>query len=242
MHSVHIIKSEYSVGGRRFEPQAEQRIHELAEPAASTLPGVSGDVLLIPEMPSPLGIPDFVALVDGQEWLHNRATTGIPPILAKGDCVVLAALYTKKNLSVPTIAKKIGWEYLEVKSVLTRLERIEAVKSTSGGAYHINPALIPQGSLIALEAKVKDWSKAISQGRSYRTWANNYVVLLGEVGDTAAQRAKYSIAQDRAGLFSTSGWVVRPRTRTPDASKRFRGFEYLYASTVVSSPSLSTHK
>lgn len=238
VRSVSVLPPASSLGGRRFEPQAELSLHGLAELAASTLPGVPEDVLLIPEMPSPLGLPDFVALTGGQDWLRDRREAGIPPILAEADCTVLAALRAAQPFSSATIARRIGWTRAEVDAVIARLRRADAVLTTAGGAHRINPALVPGGSLIALEAKVKDWQKAIFQGRAYRTWANNYVVVLGEVGGIAAERAREGVVSDGAGLFSASGWVVRPRARMPAPAKRLRGFEYVFAAVASSAPAL----
>lgn len=238
VRSVSVLSPVSSLGGRRFEPRAELSLHGLAELAASTLPGVPEDVLLIPEMPSPLGLPDFVALAGGQTWLRERHEVGIPPILAEADCTVLAALHAAQPFTSATVAQRIGWTRAEVDVVIARLEKVDAVLTTAGGAHRINSALVPRGSLIALEAKVKDWQKAILQGRAYRTWANNYVVLLGEVGNVAAERAREGVVSDGAGLYSASGWVVRPRPRKPAPAKRLRGFEYLFAAVASSAPAL----
>lgn len=238
MRSVSVLSPISSLGGRRFEPRAELSLHGLAELAASTLPGAPEEVLLIPEMPSPLGLPDFVALAGGQDWLRERREAGIPPILAEADCTVLAALHVAQAISSATIAQRIGWTRVEVDAVISRLRKADAALTTIGGAHRINPALVPSGSLIALEAKVKDWKKAILQGRAYRTWANNYVVLLGEVGGIAAERAREGVISDGAGLYSSSGWVVRPRARRPAPAKRFRGYEYVFAAVASSAPAL----
>lgn len=236
VRSVTVVTPVSSLGGRRFEPQAELTLHDLAKVAAATLPNAPDDVLLIPEMPSPMGLPDFIALAGGQEWLRERRAAGVQPILAETDCLVLSALHPRQALSPTTVARRIGWSRPELEPVLARLQRANAVETTPGGAHRINPALVPRGSLFALEAKVKDWQKAVLQGRTYRTWANNYVVLLGEVGPVAERRAAERVAQDRAGLYSGAGWIVRPRTRRPAPAKRLRGFEHLYAATALSGP------
>lgn len=238
MHDVTVISPLSSLGGKRFEPQAELILHDLAEPAAATLPGGKEEVLLIPEMPGPLGLPDFIALVGGHDWMHNRRAAGVQPILAEADCLVLSTLHSGQALSSTTVARRIGWSLSAIQPALVRLERAGALQTTARGTHRINPALVPIGTIFALEAKVKDWQKAVLQGRAYRTWANNYVVLLGEVGRVAERRAAERVAEDGAGLYSASGWIVRPRTRRPSPSKRLRGFEYLYAAIASSTPAL----
>ena len=229
MRKVRIVQPCSLLAGRRFEPQAERSLHSLAEEVASTLPGISQEALLLPEMPSPLGLPDFVALIGGSEWIHARNDIDIPPITSENDCILLAALYIRKSLSISTISQKISWNLDDVRFSVERLCDIGAIYSTGRDAYRINAALVPDGSIFALEAKIKNWQKAIFQGRAYRTWADNYVILLGGVGDQAAQRAKERVESDKAGLFLSSGWLVRPHRRKPANSQRFRGFEYLYA-------------
>ncbi|MGC4933057.1 hypothetical protein ACLQ3C_05185 [Gordonia sp. DT30] len=231
MRNVITVTSSASLGGQRFQPLAETALHTLAHAAAAALPGGTDEVLLVPEMPSPLGLPDFTALVGGQEWLSVRRRAGIQPILAEADCIVLSALHSARPLSADTVARRIGWSFESLGPVLTRLERAGAVCATPGGALLVHPALVPQGSVIALEVKVKDWQKAVFQGRAYRTWAHNYVIVLGDVGQLAERRAAERVSDDGAGLYSASGWVIRPRTRRPAAASSLRGFEYLYAAT-----------
>ena len=236
VHNIRFVLPSSSHGGRRFEPLAELELHGLAEAAASTLRGATGDILLIPEMPSPLGLPDFVALAGGWEWLRSRRAVGIEPILGESECLVLAALHSKQSLAPETIARRIGWGLFELEPVLTRLERANAIRCTPRGAVTLNQALVPSGSLTALEAKVKDWQKAVLQGRTYRTWANNYVVVLGEVGAVAESRARQDVSRDGDGLYSAAGWIVHPKARNPALAKRIRGFEYLYAAIAGSDP------
>jgi len=152
--------------------------------------------------------------------------------------LVLAALHPGQALSSATIGRRIGWSPAALEPVLNRLENAGAVVKTSGGAHRVNPALLPRGSVFALEAKVKDWQKAVLQGRAYRSWADNYVVLLGEVGPVAERRAAERVALDGAGLYSSSGWIVRPRARRPAPARRLWGFEHLFAATASSAPAL----
>lgn len=238
MHQVRIVTPISSLGGRRFEPRAELMLHALAETAAATLPGLDDEVMLIPEMPSPLGVPDFVALVGGLGWLHARRESGVAPQLAGADCQVLASLHASRALSIGSLMARLDWTLSELSPVLARLVRAGAAEMTARGSYRINPSLVPSGSILALEAKVKDWQKAVHQGRAYRTWANNYVVLMGSLGPIAAQRARETVLADGAGLFIESGWLARPRVRKPSASRRLRGFEHVFAAIAQSNPAL----
>lgn len=238
MGEVKVVQPLSSRGGRRFEPLGEADLHALGEPAAASLPGSKRGVLLVPEMPGPLGQPDFVALAGGEEWVARRSAAGVAPQLAQADCVVLAALYENRALSLESLARRLGWTDDALIPVLRRLERSGALKVASGGAYTSNPGMTPAGTLFALEAKVKDWQRAILQGRAYRSWADNYVILLGHVGLVAEQRAAAGVADDGAGLFDGNGWVVRPKRRRSSPASRLWGFEYLFAAIAASAPTL----
>ena len=235
--AVRFVEPGSSRGGRRFKPVDELHLHDLVQSLAASLPGLGEDVLVVPEMPSPLGLPDFVALVGGHEWLDARTAARVPPMLSDIECSVLAALSSHRSLGCESVARRIGWTPSEVEGVTTRLARAGAISLTSNGAARLHPALRPSGGMFAVEAKLKDWRKAILQGRSYRTWADNYVVVLGSVGATAEARAKDSVRSDGGGLFTDAGWLLRPRSRQPAAARRLRGFEHLFAA-LSSSPVL----
>ncbi|MGL5816296.1 MAG: hypothetical protein ACRCYR_01930 [Phycicoccus sp.] len=196
-----------------------------------------GDVILVPEMPSPLGLPDFLAAVSVEAWLARRDLVEIPPVLSEIDCSVLAVLNANRPLSVKSVGRRLGWTPAEAERVVDRLTRSRAVVTTAGGALLRVRAFDPKGSLIAVEAKLNGWQQAVRQGRGYRTWASNYVVVLGEVGEVARRRAAAEVITDGAGLFNGTGWVVRPAARQPSVARRILGLEHLYAA-VASSPSL----
>lgn len=241
VRSVEFAEPSTQSGGRRFVPVAEVDLHAHVGHVAATLPGRPSHVLVVPEMPSPLGLPDFVALVGGCDWLSRRRDLGVPPILSEADASVLASLNSGRALSRSSVAHKLAWSEERVDSVLRRLVKSGSVQETRGGAFKRMHELEPDGVLIAIEAKVRDWRKAVQQGRAYRTWANNYVVLLGEVGIVAAERASAEIGKDRAGLVIADEWIIRPKAREVSANRRLLGFEHLYAA-LTSDPTLGMHE
>ncbi len=237
MRSVRLVESVSSRGGRRFEPVEERHLHGLASRVATSMPGPAGDVMLVAEMHSPLGVPDFVALVGGQSWLDSRLSANVPPVLSAIDCTVLSALAAGRPLSVASLTRRLEWQLEQVERTVRRLQQLGAVVVSPSGAVRAAPGMRPAGSLYAIEAKVKNWQRAVIQGRGYRTWADNYVVVLGESGPKAAERARSAVIADGAGLYNESGWVVRPRKRVPSGPRRTLGFEYLFAA-LASDPSL----
>lgn len=203
--------------------------------------GPDSDAILVAEMSSPLGVPDFVALIGGEAWLSSRVHANVAPVLSEIDCTVLSALTATRPLSMSSLVRRLGWDTEQVERSVSRLIRSSAVITTRSGAIVCAGGLKPVGSLYAIEAKVKNWQRAIIQGRGYRTWADNYVLVLGNAGPMAAERARSAVLADRAGLYTENGWVVRPRKRLASVAKRMLGFEYLYAA-LSSDPSLGRDK
>ena len=237
-----LIHNQLSHAGHQFEPRGERALHELASPAALSLPGANKGVVLISEMPGPFGQPDFVALVGGGSWLERRMAAGIPPQLSEAECIVLSVLHAERPLSQAAVLRRVGWSADVLVPVLKKLVRVGALKVTSSGSFLRVRDLEPSGVLYALEAKLKSWQRAVLQGRAYRSWADNYVVLLGGVGTVAKQRAADTIAIDRAGLFVDFEWIVRPKVRKAHSAKRLWGFEHMYAAVVASDPSFRIHE
>lgn len=236
MSRVRFVAAGSSRGGRRFQPVDELTLHELIEAVASTLPG-AGDVLVVPEMPSPLGLPDFVAVVGAEPWLQKRIAADVTPILSEIECVVLSALSSARPLAIGTLERRIGWTPKDTASVLNRLAKAGAINFTPSGAVIADPAMRPTGRVFALEAKLKEWQRGIQQGRTYRTWANNYVIVLGDVGVVAESRAMTRISEDGGGLYNRSGWLVKPQPRHPSPARRLQGYEHLFAA-ICSRPTL----
>ena len=239
---LRLIHNQISHAGHQFEPRGERALYELASPAALSLPGANKGVVLISEMPGPFGQPDFVALVGGGRWLERRIAAGIPPRLSEAECIVLSALYVERPLSQASLSRRVGWSADVIMPILKKLVSVGALKVTPAGSFLRVRDLEPSGILYALEAKLKSWQRAVLQGRAYRSWADNYVVLLGGVGAVARQRAAETIALDRAGLFVDFEWIVKPKVRKAHPAKRLWGFEHMYAAVVASDPSFRIYE
>lgn len=192
-------------------------------------------------MPSPLGLPDFVALLGGEKWLSARSAVGAAPVLSETDCVVLAALHVARALAPESVMRKLGWDEGRLDPIASRLVRSGAALRSNAGALSLHPGMVPHGRLIAIETKLKDWRRAMQQGRAYRTWSDNYVVLLGQVGTAALERARAEVTADGAGLYVPGRWIVRPQARRAPLSRRLQGFEYVYAS-LASGPTFGGHE
>jgi hypothetical protein len=114
-----------------------------------------------------------------------------------------------------------------------------AVSVTDGGLYRRHAALTPGGRLYAIEAKLRDWRRAVRQSRGYRTWASNYVLVLGDLSPKATQAALEAVDSDSAGLFVDGSWLRKPAPLSQTPQQRLLGFEFLTAALTNYQPSLA---
>lgn len=205
--------------------------------AARSLPGASAGILVVPEMAGPLGVPDFLVMVGGDSALRDRLESGIPPILSEMDCSVIAALFSGRPRSVKTIASRLGWTEDNVRFRLLQLKKTGAVSELRPGLFLRHKSFSGGGTLYAIEVKVRDWTQAVRQSRGYRTWANNYVLVLGPLGEQATRAVEAEVEADQAGLFINGRWLRKPSRRVPDPLRGLMGFEHLIAALENYQPS-----
>jgi hypothetical protein len=225
--------------GRRFEAVGERELYPAAVAAIATLPGAATGLTVVPEMTGPLGIPDFVALVGGQRNLAARAHLRVPPILSELDAQIIAVLHPQAPRTVEYLQAQIQMRQDLLRSRLSSLRRSGAVAETFTGAWVRDPGFTPGGSLYAVEAKVRDFPRALKQARRYRTWAMNYVLVLGPLGPRAAQQATEEVTADGGGLVIDGKWVRKPIVRRQTTLQRIHAFEYLHAA-LTTPPALGT--
>lgn len=223
--------------GRLFEAVQEASLYPAALDAARSLPGASAGILVVPEMFGPLGVPDFLVMVGGDKVLNARLSSGIPPILSELDCSVIASLYSARPRSATAVADSLGWTVDNVAVRLQQLKKTGAVSETPSGRFLRHSSLSSGGTLYAIEVKVRDWPQAVRQSRGYRTWANNYVVVLGPIGEQARSSVTAEVEADGAGLFIDGKWIRKPSRRLPEPLRSLMGFEHLVASLEGYQPS-----
>lgn len=215
--------------GRRFAPTHELAIIPDALQAARTLPGAHRGVVIVSEMTGPFGIPDVTALVGDPARLTARLASPIAPLLNEVDAGVVAVARPRLALSPHDLAAALEWPEETVRRRLPLLLRSGALVAAAADRYVRDEALQPLGRLYAVEAKVRDWRKAMRQVRTYRLWADNYVLVTGRLATSARQEAMAQVTADHAGLVVGGESLRKPTLQRLPAATRLWASEHLVA-------------
>ncbi len=204
--------------GRRFEPTVEKSLDGDLLTLAMNLPSASRGVTITREFPGGRGVADIVAVTRWQDGLRKRLSMPQPFLRNETDCAVVAALSANQTRSARSVGKRLG---MSDEQVVRRARRLAASGHVEacGSGFRRAPGLEPIGRSYALEAKVSDWQKGISQALRYSTWCDAAaVVLLRPPRDLGELRARCSAFG--VGLGVDGRWVVRPRIGRPNEGLR----------------------
>jgi DNA-binding Lrp family transcriptional regulator len=206
-----ILRSGRFKPGVRFAPGAELDLHAAVVPLAVALPAAHAGLALVAEPPGPFGIPDFVGVYGARDRVDARLGLAVPPLLNRIDAGIVAALSAARPLSVASIGRRTGWRPDTVERRLPGLVRAGAVQLAGSGTYVRPAALTSIGRLLAIEVKVRDWRRAVLQGRTYASWCDTYAIVLGRLPVTSGGDVVSQVRRDAAGLAVDGRWVIRPR-------------------------------
>jgi hypothetical protein len=105
-----------------------------------------------------------------------------------------------------------------------------------GTGFVRHPEIVPIGKAYALEAKVNDWQKGLSQAVRYSSWCDAAaVILLNPPRDLTEVTIRFKGLG--IGLGVQSRWVIRPRIGRPQAGLRLAVSEQLGRSISSQKPS-----
>ncbi|MFF0683084.1 hypothetical protein ACFYVW_31500 [Streptomyces tendae] len=192
-------------------------------------------------MTGPYGIPDFTAIIGGRDALDARLDCPVPPLLNEVDAAIVAVAHAKAARTIGALARAIGWPTSTLARRMPYLVKSGGLIEVKENLY-VRPASIkPHGIIIAVEAKVEDWRKALRQVRTYAVWADSYVVVMGDLTEKATRRMRDEVESDQGGLMVAGDWIVRPRLESPHSrQKRIWAAEHVVAAlrnTYQPSPS-----
>lgn len=229
--------SESAQRGRRFTPVRERDLEPVLRSIALRLPGAAEGLVLAPEFRGARGVVDLLAVTRVGAKFVERAKHGAPYVTSEADSTVLARLSPRVTRTAEHLAQVVGMTDRQMRTRLRALVRAGAAEQVGGG-YRRREGLEPIGRSYALEAKVDDWRKGLSQALRYASWADAAgVVLLVEPQDISAVRARFRALQ--IGLAVGDSWIVRPRLGRPDPGRRLALSEQLafdIATTMESDP------
>lgn len=217
--------------GRRFEPIQELALHTDALEAVQSLPGVSRGLVVVPEFAGPLGIPDFTAFVGDVDRIRHRQQLDVGPIVNELEAGIVSATHTRRPSSTRDIAQSLGWPEDTVAVRVRGLSRRGALIESTFRKFVRPQPLEPSGRLYAIEAKVDDWRSALRQVRTYRVWADSYVLVMGQLTERAKDSVTAEVKGDRGGLVVDGRWIVRPRLGNPATRRRMQAAELFAAAT-----------
>lgn len=217
--------------GRRFEPIRERELHGDALLAAEALPGASRGLVVVPEFSGPIGVPDFTAYVGDVQALRARQLAPITPIVNEIDAGVVSAAHVRKPSTPTNLARALDWPVGTVLGRLRRLVGTGALREVESGRFVRAPELQPSGRLYAVEAKVGDARSALRQARTYRVWADGYVIVMTDLSERAFEDLRTEVLRDRGGLVVDGRWIARPRIGRVSTGRRVQAAEYFAAAT-----------
>jgi hypothetical protein len=215
--------------GRRFEPAGERELSADALNAAKGLPNAHRGVRVLLETAGPFGIPDLVAVVGPKDVLTRRLRLNVPPLLNQVDAGVVAAAAERAARSTEALATRVGWPIETVSRRIPGLVRSGALREVRPDAFVRPPALRPVGRLYAIEAKVKDWRRALRQARTYNVWCDSYVIVMPPLGPVSTPNLIDAVSNDGGGLMLGGSWVTKPKLRPKTLPQRLWGSEHAIA-------------
>ncbi|MGO4957395.1 hypothetical protein ACTQ49_09015 [Luteococcus sp. Sow4_B9] len=218
--------------GRRFEPLQELPLHHDAELLSAGLRGAGAGLLLMREVATPTGIPDLIAVVGDESRLEKRLSLDVPPLVNQIDSALVAALSSGSPRSLEWISRDLGWPIETLKRRVPNLLRLGAISTKNGTTYRRSPNLVDIGSIIAFEAKVSDWRRAVKQAHAYDVWADNYVIVMGNLSAGAQLSLDAVVKSDGAGWALGSQWRVKPKARHTSRSRHMWGSEHIVAALM----------
>lgn len=235
--SVTSVQSSRQRHGRRFEPVAEQELHDVVPKLAESV-WRGATPILVAEPPGPFGVPDFVAIREIEPGaLRRRIELQVPPLLNQIDAGVVAVASDVRPLRIPTLAKRTGWTVETVVRRLPTLVRTGALIQCGRDTYVRPTDLVAIGDTLAVEVKLRDWRKALRQAHTYSLWCDNYLIVMGDLSDTGLLHLRAQALADRGGLVVNGKWVTRPRRSRPLPTRRLWGSEHLVAALQNHQPS-----
>ena len=186
-----------------------------------------GGTIAVAEVPGPVGVPDLLALTRGLPGFEGRLGVDCPPLLAWTDARLVSSVPVHRGATWATVVRRSGVGERQAQRRLHYLIRIGAL-STEGRLLIRAEGLQPMGRVIALEAKVADWRKAIAQAARYGNWADISAAVMLQLPRDPSPAIEYA-RRMRVGLAVRDAWLVRPSVYRLSSAVRLSASEHFLA-------------
>jgi hypothetical protein len=157
-------------------------------------------------------IPDLLAARVDLRPLRARVRAEQWEALNSSELRLLGLLRDDRSLSVRSAASGLGYTQATTRRLLRRLEKLGYVgQDGRNGFRRIRNRYKIFTRLIAVEAKLRDWRRALVQARSHRSFAQESFVVFDAAYAARFNRAKEHFMSSGTGLIAvdTDGNVER---------------------------------
>jgi hypothetical protein len=217
--------------GRLFQPDDERSLMAVARRVIADLEGADEGALALREMHSPFGVPDLTVVVGNPAPRKSRLRLSVPPLLNEIDAGVVAVASKTVPRTADRLASSLGWPLATLERRIPGLLKSRALREIKPARYVRRAALEPIGTVYAVELKMADWKRALTQGRTYRTWANAYLLIVDYVSEGSLPDLVQAVRRDRGGLVVAGSWIVKPKRSPRDPARRLWTSEHVIAAS-----------
>jgi hypothetical protein len=173
-------------------------------------------------------IPDLLAARVDMRAFRARIRARQWDPLTEGEIVALASLRRDRLTSVHAVAATIGYTTDATRRLLRRLEHLGYVSESRGrGFKRLRGRYRIFSRLIAVEAKLRDWRRALVQARAHRSFAQECYVAFD-----AAYVGRFSIGHPYFEASGT-GLLAVSQTGRVDRLLRPRGSRSVHPTTFA---------
>jgi len=193
------------------------------------IPRQEEGILALREFHAPFGIPDLTVVVGDHSLRRRRLRLSVPPLVNEIDAGVVSVVNAVRPSSADQISARVGWPISTVRRRIPGLIRVGALVETAPDRFVRRKEIVPIGTTWAIETKVSEWRRALRQCRTYRTWADGYILIMGRVPSTSLSVLRREVTNDRGGLVIGDDWIVHPRTTKLPSARRLWTSEHIVA-------------
>ena len=174
----------------------------VSEIIANWISSESNSFRALTEVESPNGIADLVFFKLRQDWVECSVLGSVPPRWA----YLLSCLPTRRVFGLDFLSTVSGSSERRAREAAEQFVSLGICKRASGRDTWLKDRKVPLplSKVVALEAKLKDWRRALLQASRYKAFANqSWVVMDGKYAAPAIENIP-EFARRNVGLATLS--------------------------------------